>query len=101
MKQQSFSMMRLRQAELMILIWGSKGGENRQMAIWFKNLAQKRNRIKEPSQKGFDDGYEIMSRSIAFGSSIANSYAHSSNIASEQGTPNDDVNSDLTATSSQ
>jgi hypothetical protein len=71
------------------------------MAIWFKNLAQKRNRIKEPSQKGFDDGYEITSRSIAFGSSIANSYAHSSNITSEQGTPNNDVNSDLTASSSQ
>jgi hypothetical protein len=30
------------------------------MAIWFKNLARKCNRIKEPSQKGFDDGYEIM-----------------------------------------
>jgi hypothetical protein len=61
------------------------------MAIWFKNLAQKRNRIKEPSQKGFDDGYEIMSRSITFGSPVANSYAQSSNITSEQGTPNNDV----------
>ncbi len=37
MKQQSSSMMRLRQAELMILIWGSKGGENRQNG----NLVQK------------------------------------------------------------
>jgi hypothetical protein len=50
-------MMRLRQAELMILIWGSKGGENHQNGNLVKNLAQKRNRIKEPSQKGFDDAY--------------------------------------------
>jgi hypothetical protein len=71
------------------------------MAIWFKNLARKRNRIMEPSQKGFDDGYEIMSRSIAFGSSVANSYAQFSNITSEQGTPNNNVNSDMTASSSQ
>jgi hypothetical protein len=71
------------------------------MANWYKNLARKRNRIKEPLQKGFDDGYEITSRSIAFGSSVANSYAQSSNITSEQGTPNNDVNSDLTASSSQ
>jgi hypothetical protein len=71
------------------------------MAIWYKNLARKRNRIKEPSQKGFDDDYEIMSRSIAFGSPVANSYAQSSNITSEQGTPNNDVNSDLTTSSSQ
>jgi hypothetical protein len=71
------------------------------MTIWFKNLARKRNRIKEPSQKGFDDGYEITSRSIAFGSPVANSYAQFSNITSEQGTPNNDVNSDLTACSSQ
>jgi hypothetical protein len=71
------------------------------MAICFKNLAQKRNRIKESSQKGLDDGYEITSRSIAFGSPVANSYAQSSNITCEQGTPNNDVNSDLTASSSQ
>jgi hypothetical protein len=71
------------------------------MAIWFKNLARKSNRIKEPPQKGFDDGYEVMSRSIAFGSPVANSYAQSSNIISEQETPNNDVNSDLTASSSQ
>jgi hypothetical protein len=71
------------------------------MAIWFKNLARKRNRIKEPSQKGFDDGYEITSRSIAFESPVANSYAQSSNITSEQETPNNDVNSDLTASISQ
>jgi hypothetical protein len=71
------------------------------MAIWFKNLARKRNRIKKPSQKGFDDGYKIMSRSIAFGSPVANSYAQSSNITSKQGTPNNDINSDLTASRSQ
>jgi hypothetical protein len=61
------------------------------MVIWFKNLAQKRNRIEEPSQKGFDDGYEIMSRSIAFGSPVVNSYAQSSNFTSEQGTPNKEL----------
>jgi hypothetical protein len=61
------------------------------MAIWFKNLAQKRNRIEEPSQKGFDDGYEITSRSIAFGSPVVNSYAQSSNFTSEQETPNKEL----------
>jgi hypothetical protein len=71
------------------------------MTIWYKNLARKRNRINEPSQKGFDDGYEITSRSSAFGSPIANSYAQSNNITYEQGTPNNDVNSDLTASNSQ
>jgi hypothetical protein len=71
------------------------------MAIWYKNLARKRNCIKEPSQKGFDDGYEITNRSSAFGSPLANSYAQSSNITCEQGTPNNDVNSDLIASSSQ
>jgi hypothetical protein len=71
------------------------------MVIWFKNLAQKHNRIEEPSQKGFDDGYEITSRNIAFGSPIVNSYAQSSNITSEQVTPNSDINSDLTASSNQ
>jgi hypothetical protein len=40
-----------------------------------QNLAQKRNLNKEPSQRGFDDGYEIMSRCIAFGSPVANFYA--------------------------
>jgi hypothetical protein len=64
-------------------------------------LACERNHIKEPSQKRFDGGYEIMSRCIAFGSPVANSYAQSSNITCEQGTPNNDVNSDLTASSSQ
>jgi hypothetical protein len=95
-------MMRLRQAELMTLIRDSKGGEkSSKWQFGKKNLAWKRNHIKEPSQKGFDDGYEITSRSITFGSLVVNSYAQSSNITSEQGTPNNDVNSDLTASSSQ
>jgi hypothetical protein len=34
-------------------------------------------------------------------SPIANSYAQSNNITSEQGTPNNNVNSDLTASSNQ
>jgi hypothetical protein len=42
---------------------------------------------KEPSQKGFHDGYEITSRFIVFGSPVVNSYAQSSNITSEQENP--------------
>jgi hypothetical protein len=47
-------------------------------------LAWKRNHIKEPSQRRFDGGYEIMSRWIAFESPVVNSYAQSSSITSEQ-----------------
>jgi hypothetical protein len=64
-----------------------------------QNLVRKHNLNKEPLQKGFDDGYEITSRCIACGSPVANSYAQSSNITSEQGTPNNDVNSVLTTSS--
>jgi hypothetical protein len=35
-------------------------------------------------KKGFDDGYEIMSRYTAFGSPIANRYTQSISITSEQ-----------------
>jgi hypothetical protein len=94
-------MMRLRQEELMILIWGLKGGENRQNDNLVQKSCSETQSHKEPSQKGFDDGYEIMSRSIAFGSPVANIYAQSSNITSEQVTPKkNNVNSDLTASSS-
>jgi hypothetical protein len=55
---------------------------------------------QEANTRGFKGGYEIMSRSITFGSSIANSYAQSSNVSSEQGTLNNDVNSVLTASNS-
>jgi hypothetical protein len=54
------------------------------MTIWFQNPAQKLNPDKEPSQKGFDDGYMIMSRCMAFGSPIASRYAQPNNITSEQ-----------------
>jgi hypothetical protein len=50
-KQQSSSMMRLCQAELMILIWGSKGGEIRQNDKLVQNPSQNRNPDIEPSQK--------------------------------------------------
>jgi hypothetical protein len=49
-----------------------------------QNHSQKRNHIKEPSQRRFDGGYGITSRCIAFGSPVANSYAQSSSITSEQ-----------------
>jgi hypothetical protein len=63
--------MRLCQAELMVLIRGSKGGEIHQNGNLIQILARKRNPIKEPSQRGFDGGYEIMSRCITFGSPVA------------------------------
>jgi hypothetical protein len=51
MKQQSSSMMMLRQAELTILIQGSKGGEIRQNDNLVQNPTRKRNPDKEPSHK--------------------------------------------------
>jgi hypothetical protein len=66
MKQQSSTTIRLHQAELTILIWGSKGGEIHQNDKLVQNPSHKRNPDNEPSQKGFDGGYEIMSRCIAF-----------------------------------
>jgi hypothetical protein len=51
MKQQSSSMMRLRQAELTILKWNSEGGEIQQNDNLVQNLAQKHNPDKEPSHK--------------------------------------------------
>jgi hypothetical protein len=71
----------------MILIRGSKGGEICQNGHLVRSLAQKRIPNKEPSQKGFDDGYEVTSRFIVFGSPVVNSYAQSSNITSEQENP--------------
>jgi hypothetical protein len=89
-------MMRLHQAELMILIWGSKGEENRQndnlvQKILLGNVIASRNHHKK-------DLMMVTSKSITFGSPVANSYAQSSNITS--GTPNNDVNSDLIASNS-
>jgi hypothetical protein len=68
----------------MILIWGSKGGEIRQNNKLVQNPSQKRNPDNEPSQKGFDGGYEITNGCIGFGSLMGNSYAQSSSITSEQ-----------------
>jgi hypothetical protein len=62
----------------------------------------KRNPIKNPSQRGFDGGYKITSRCIAFGSLAVSRYAQSNNITSEQEKKSDnDVNSVLTVCSSQ
>jgi hypothetical protein len=83
MKQKSSSMMRLRQAELTILTHDSKGGEIHQKVNLVQILAQKCNHNKEPSQGGFDGGYEIMSRCIAFGSPVVSRYTQSNNITSE------------------
>jgi hypothetical protein len=92
--------MRLHQAELTILIWGSKGGEIRQNGNLVQNLVPKRNLNKEPSQRGFNGSYEIMSRCIDFGSPVENSYAQSNISTSEQEKSDNDVNSVLTAHSS-
>jgi hypothetical protein len=73
--------------ELTILIWCSNGGEICQNDKLDQNLARKRNPDKEPSQKGFDDGYEIMSRFIGFENPVVNSYAQSNNITSEHENP--------------
>jgi hypothetical protein len=101
MKQQSSSMMRLRQAVWTILIWGSKGGEIRQKGNLVQNLARKCNHNRQPSQRGFDGGYKITSRCIAFGSPVASCYAQSHNITSKQGKSDNDANSVLTACSGQ
>jgi hypothetical protein len=71
MNQQSSSMMRFHQAELTILIQRSKGKGICQKCNLVQHLAWKRNHNEEPSQRGFDGGYEIMSRCIVFESPIA------------------------------
>jgi hypothetical protein len=73
--------MRVRQTELMILIRNSKGGETRQNDSLVQNLAQKCNIDKEPSQRGFKCGYEILCRFIDFGS--PGCYAQFNNITSD------------------
>jgi hypothetical protein len=83
MNRQSSSTMRFRQVELTVLIRGSKGGEIRQKGNLVQNLARKRNPMKEPSHRGFDGGYNIMSRCIAFGSPVASRYAQSNSITSK------------------
>jgi hypothetical protein len=94
-------MMRLRQEELTILNRSSKGGEIHQNGNLVQNLALKRNHNEKPSQGGFDGGYEIMSRCIAFGSPVASHYTQSNNITSEQEKSNNDVHSALTASNGQ
>jgi hypothetical protein len=101
MKQQSFLTMRLLQAESTILLRGSKGGEIHRRGNLVQNLARKRNHNKEPSQGGFDGGYEITSRCIAFRSPVASRYTQSNSITSEQEKFDNDINSVLTASNSQ
>jgi hypothetical protein len=49
---------------------GFQGKRNPPKRNLDQNLAWKHNHNKEPSQRGFDGGYEIMSRCIVFGSPI-------------------------------
>jgi hypothetical protein len=62
----------------------SKGKEICPKGDLVQILAWKHNHIKEPSQRRFDGGYEIMSTCITFEISVPNSYAQSSSITSEQ-----------------
>jgi hypothetical protein len=101
MNKQSSSMMRFRQAKLTILICGSKGGEIRQNGNLVQILARKCNPIKEPSQRGFDGGYEITSRCIEFESPVASRYAQSNSITSEQKKSDNEIHLVLTTCSSQ
>jgi hypothetical protein len=55
--------------------FGGWGKRNLQRDNWVQNHVRKRNTIKEPSQGGFNGGYEITSRCIAFGSPVARCYA--------------------------
>jgi hypothetical protein len=87
MNQQSSSAMRFCHVELMILIRRLEGGEICQKCDLVQNLAPKCNPIKESSHRGFNGGYEITSRCIAFRSPIASSYAQSNNITSKQRNP--------------
>jgi hypothetical protein len=50
---------------------GFKGRRNHQKGILVQILARKCNPIKEPSQKIFYGGYEIMSRCIVFENPVA------------------------------
>jgi hypothetical protein len=92
--------MRLRQTELMILIWGAKGGEIRQkdnlVQIVLRSVTTTRNHQKEDSMVGCK-----ITRSIAFGSLVANSYAQFNSITSEPEKSNNNVTSALTTCNSQ
>jgi hypothetical protein len=80
---------------------GFKWRKNLTKCDLVQNLAQKSNPIQEPSQRGFDGGYEIMNSCISFGSPVASSYAQSNSITSEQEKSDNDITSALTACSSQ
>jgi hypothetical protein len=63
---------------------GFKGRRNPpKWQIGSKSFSKMQSRQKAIT-RGFKGGYEIMSRSIAFGSPVANSYAQSSNITSNR-----------------
>jgi hypothetical protein len=81
----------------MILIRSSKGGEIRQKGNLAHGLARKCNPIKEPSQIGC----EIMNRCIASRSPVASSYAQIEQPHLQTRNLHNDVNSTLTASSSQ
>jgi hypothetical protein len=76
--------MRLRQAELTILNRGSKGGEIHQKAIWFEILLRNIITTLNHHKEDLMVACEIMSRCIAFGSTVVSSYAQSNNSTSEK-----------------
>jgi hypothetical protein len=61
-----------------------EGSRNPPKVNLVQNLARKSNPIKEPSHSGFDGGYEITSRCIAFGILVASHYTQSNSITYEQ-----------------
>jgi hypothetical protein len=70
-------------------------------AIWFKILLGSVITTKSHRKEDSMVGYKITSRCIAFGILVANRYAQSSSITSEHEKSDNDVNSDLTTSSSQ
>jgi hypothetical protein len=101
MKQQSYSMMRLHQAELTILIRGAKGREicqqGKLVQILLGSITTTKTHHKEDSMVS----YKITSRCIDFGSSIVSRYAQSNSMASKQEKSDNDVNSALSVSSNQ
>jgi hypothetical protein len=70
-------------------------------AIWLNILLGNVITTKRHHKEDSMVGCKIMSRYIAFGSPVANCYAQSNSITSEQEKHDNDVNSSLTASSSQ
>jgi hypothetical protein len=79
----------------------SKEKESAIKAIWFNFLLENVITTKSHHKEDVMVRCKITSRCIAFGSPVANRYAQSNNITSEQENSDNDVNSALIASSSQ